>query len=89
MLLSTMLGSEKQVTEPERAGKKDVKFPGKQKWKNGQIFYILKYKEMATLSQGSLISLLKMSTQKKDQDQRKLPQLLHSSGRAINLMNDV
>lgn len=60
-----MLGSEKQVTEPERAGKKDVKFPGKQKWKNGQKFYILKYKEMATLSQGSLISLLKMSTQKK------------------------
>lgn len=62
-----MLGSEKQVTEPERAGKKDVKFPGKQKRKNGQKFYILTYKEMATLSQGSLISLLKMSTQKKSQ----------------------
>lgn len=29
------------------------------------MFYILKYKEMATLSQGSLISLLKTSTQKK------------------------
>lgn len=54
------------------------------------MFYIAKYEEMATLSRGSSISLLKMSTQKKsNQDQGKLLQLLHSSGRAINLMNDI
>lgn len=37
--------SEEQATEAEIARKKHTKFPGKQKWKNGEMFYILKNEE--------------------------------------------
>ena len=37
--------SEEQATETEIAREKHTTFLGKRKWKNGQMFYKLKYEE--------------------------------------------
>lgn len=94
MLLCVTLESqsEKQATEAEIIRKKDffekiLNFLAKGNGKNVKVFYILKYEEeMATLSVGSTILLLKSllkskqtttTTTTSNQDEKKLPQLLH------------
>lgn len=92
MLLSIMLDShsEEQATEAEIARKKHTKFPGKQKWKNGEMFYILKNEEeTANIRFCNFIvkNVYSKKKKKSKQNQRKLLQFLHLSGTAIIFMN--